>query len=379
MQSKKFVIMLLLLMVLSSCGQGPTEVPPGVTNTPAATDTPAPTATASPIPPTFTPEPTFTPTLVPTPALSFEVPTPKEGKGTIVVSVLNNKMQPEANISVLLSAEDQPIKDAISRYTDSAGYAVFKNVEPGKYWILVHLQTIRWYEQYLVSDAYYVEAGQTLNAYPLYTYEYDLKATSPAKNEGVTSLPTLKWNEYPGAAYYELNIALSSRSVNFPSKSIRVEGTEYTFEQPLVKCGYDWGVAAFDEEGHKIGSTPIGVTVSELRHSMGMSMHFFVENSDFSCDINLISPEYHAEVIGTDGVEFSWEPHPLAACYRIFLKSDEGEYISDDDITPYQIDGAHTSYKVDTIAKGVYTWRVDACNSTGETIATSGSIQFFVK
>jgi hypothetical protein len=361
------------LILLASCGEKPVTDSPAATSTLTPVDTPTATITPT-ITPTFTPEPTSTPTVIPTPTLSFEVPAPKEGKGTVVVPVFNEKGEPGANMSVLLAAKGQSADDAISGYTDKDGYVIFKNVEPGSYTVLLHISTVQYISaKYAISEEYSVEAGQTVVTYPQYAFKDNLEVISPKQyEEDVSPLPTFKWKEYPGTAYYEFSV-MSARDTSFFAEPIRVETTEYTFDHPLAECGYFWGVEAFNEGGHKIGSTQVQTFLSGLIPPH-MSMLFDVKNPDNSCYVNIVSPEDEANVVGTDGVEFSWEAHPLAAYYRLTIKDKDSKSFDE-----YEIKDGQTSYKVDAIPQGTYIWQVEACDDAGERIAASQIVTLIVK
>lgn len=140
-------IVLLLALVLLSSGCGPGQLfgpTPTISPTVTPTLTLTPTSTTTPTQ-THTPIPTRTST--PTPTFSIVIPNPNEGKGVIVGQLLRNG-EPASNIWIQLCGDffrygeygayvspcnGQKYKTA----TNSDGYYVFGNVQPGKYDALV--------------------------------------------------------------------------------------------------------------------------------------------------------------------------------------------------------------------------------------------------
>jgi hypothetical protein len=141
MKSKNIAIVLLLVLILlSACGQKPaaTEQPIAETDTPI----PLPTNTQTPTQ-TLEPTLTFTPSPSPTPTLPFKVPEPKEGKGTIVGRVLWGGIPFSEAIVKLDSVCDKDIcrKPKYSSGTNEYGYYMFSNVDPGKYVIVIYVSS----------------------------------------------------------------------------------------------------------------------------------------------------------------------------------------------------------------------------------------------
>jgi hypothetical protein len=91
--------------------------------------------------------------------------------------------------------------------------------------------------------------GQTVTIRDANVIKYDLKLTSPADDATVTSNPpTLTWEAYPGAAYYEVYVA---DAVMFDKSSV----TQYTISEPLAPGTYYWSIKACNAAGIDIAES----------------------------------------------------------------------------------------------------------------------------
>ena len=197
--SNLLVILLSISLAISACGPGQAF---GPTLTPTPTITPTSTSTSIPPTQTSSPTPTLTPTNTPTPTptLSFEIPTPREGRGTIVGRILNAG-QPVSDMEVHLCG----IFNAYIQYTadfgtspcggnrgsaniDSNGYYIFSDVLPGGYQaIVVDLPNNN-------EGAYYNNAGTDLvnvDAGQIVFFNTKDMAQKPYQENTVAATPTL--------------------------------------------------------------------------------------------------------------------------------------------------------------------------------------------
>jgi hypothetical protein len=408
MKAKNTIIMFLIVLVmLSACQQKPimTEQPMVEANT--STSLPAETRT-----PTLIPEPTstFTSAPSPTPTLPFEIPTPEEGKGTVVGLVLWGKY-PVRDVSVTICNNfDKGFCQGklYSGVTNEHGYYMFNNLDPDKYVITLNISSAN-IRLRINSDNspynYSVEAGKILAVEPRQIDKDNLIINSPGQEghpgvgRNIYGKLVFKWEVYPNttearitpetayfwlvpgtltpappdsklvpeAAYYELTLEYAD--AEFIADPVKVEGTEYKFDKPLPTCHYFWGVEAFDEAGNKISSTRLARknTATMLSH-LSTDFWYHSDVPDFSCVVTLESPKNNTEVYSAKGAEFSWKPNPMAAYYILKIKP-----IQEGNEEEFKVNDKQTNYKLDSIHKGIYSWSVEAYDDNDTLIATSRS------
>jgi len=175
-----------------------------------------------------------------------------------------------------------------------------------------------------------------------------------------TATPTLAWQPYPDAAYYELDLR--------PEKgrgilvSHRVDDNQITLETPLLTCKYTWKVEAFNTQGIKIAQT-------DGYHD------FSVTSQPISCYVEITAPLDGATVSGS-GLSLSWEPHPLAVSHKILM------WNATEPDTPKVLDFVEVrapSYAFsEVLPPARYVWSIHAYDEAGEEIAGSEVYDFSV-
>jgi hypothetical protein len=258
-----FLVLVFLTVLLSGCSPA---------STPPPTSVPL-TFTPSPIPPTSTPEPTATATPtntpIPTPTLPFEIPSPTTGKGTVIGLVLWNGEPVVKNMVNLCVGFDDNGDCYGKRYSttsNSQGYYIFEDVEPGEYVLRINMFSAGWYHVVDESDEpiYDIVKADEITIFdPLDIYKFDLKTTYPHGSGAVVVIetqPTLKWEEYPNADYYIVQLtsckSVTAEGVCKPDvESPKIEGgqTSFLVSPPLeVGSQYFWSVTAYNKSGTKI-------------------------------------------------------------------------------------------------------------------------------
>jgi hypothetical protein len=352
----------------SSATTAPTPVRPSP-EAPSVTSTSAPPPTSTSLPPTPTPIP-LTPTSVPPTSLPTPAaPPPASGMGNVVGRILWNA-QPVADTEVKLCQDVSMVGGCkgveYSTRTDATGVYLLTDVPPGEYGLVVHaLGADRWV--YVTAGLgisarkYTVAADQVLTVGDQSIYKFDLKLTGPTDKEQVeTGQPTLSWEPYSEASYYELY--LTSEKAGNVVNNYRVETNEVTLDKSLVDCKYTWSVEAFNAQGEKIAETD-------------GYFDFTVTGQPVSCYIPIIAPLDGVTVSGS-GLVLSWEAHPSAATYKILMWNDT------DPARPKVLDFVEvreTGYTFsETLAPARYVWSVTAYDATGQQAAGSLVYDFTV-
>lgn len=256
------IMSILIIFVMSACATAtavpPTETSIAETSTPEATspptDTPTPEATSTPTS-TATITPTHTPAGTPTQIPEFSPAA--EGMGNVVGLILWND-QPFTNTWVRLCEDfdswDGCVGNNPSTKSDQNGYFVFQDVAPGEYLVTADLFGTSWWQFYIDSQEsrmHKVSAGENLILDPWHIYKLDLGVISPKIEKSLSEeKPTFKWDAYPDAAYYEISVYNDKYEWILESK--RVDGNEFTPEEPMVSCKYWWYVEVFNTQGTKI-------------------------------------------------------------------------------------------------------------------------------
>ncbi|MFL6333688.1 MAG: carboxypeptidase-like regulatory domain-containing protein [Pyrinomonadaceae bacterium] len=108
----------------------------------------------------------------------------------------------------------------------------------------------------LSSAKYEVAADKTLFVRPTNLFKSDLKVLNPKAGSKVSAQGLeLKWQEYPGAAYYKLSLYPSEGSVTSPYIGQRVEATTFPAEKPLPKGEYRIQLEAYNDSDQKIAES----------------------------------------------------------------------------------------------------------------------------
>ena len=359
-------------LLLAACSPLPstaaTNGRPLLTATRPGLTLPSQSATA----PTETPIPAATNTPV------IVVATPLPGAANAAGRVLWNS-QPVTDIEVKLCdtyaaySSDGCAGTQSSTRTDEQGIYAFTNVPPGQYVVLVHsVDTGAWFSfrdldpnhgifapiDIDASPAQFdLTADQTLMLGDLSIYKFDLMQTSPPNGEYYQEHPTLTWDAYPGAAYYEVRF----NRKHFPDGSAeRVNGSTWTITGSLQNCEYGWQVEAFNLEGIKIAEFG------------GTSQSIQMSGQPSSCLTAMIHPLDQDLFAEGEAFELSWRANPPATYYDLYV------YGGSIGIELYGVRVDATTYALpEGLPAGEYTWRVSAYENE-RWIAQSDSHSFTV-
>lgn len=300
------------------------------------------------------------------PTPDIEVPDPQPGTGNVVGRILWNN-QPVVGTEVILCEEFgmfsgcQGINFSVN--TDQNGYYLFTDIPPGEYALAAHaIDRDRWI--YVVeglgftATKYLVQADDTLIISSKSIYKYDLVQNYPADGASVTDgQPTLTWEAYPGAAYYEVYLTPDRGHAIFVSE--KINDTQISPVEPLLNCEYTWQIEAFNTNGVKIAE-------------YDGYYHFTITGQQFSCEILLTFPQDGASVSGNN-LQLSWEEHPLASYYRVHIWDQDYVDILD------SVHSNEVNYIVSQVINpGIYTWYITAYNSSDDDIARSDFYEFTV-
>ena len=190
----------------------------------------------------------------PTPkSVATPSPTPGSGPGAVQGRIVWNG-QPFPNVTVKLCSdwhmfggckgtEYQAVSGPDGRYS-------IAGVNPGKYSLVTKLPE-QGNESMWLGRSVELQAGQTLALRDLPVVKDDLQLASPTDKAIVPTKPTLAWEAYPGAAYYQVYVSSSTTAktaVNFE----KATGTQYAIATALEPGEYLWGVYAYNAAGTKI-------------------------------------------------------------------------------------------------------------------------------
>jgi hypothetical protein len=306
----------------------------------------------------------------PTPALNLDIPQPQAGTGSIAGRLLWNG-EPVVGTEVKLCEKMGMFTGCegkqFTAVTDGNGIYLLANITPGEYALVFHaVERDSWVyitSSFIKAKKFPVEADKTLVLEDQHLYKYDLKQLSPAEKAQVSEAqPTLKWEAYPGAAYYEVYLAPEGALATILRVKHHTE-TEITPDQPLLACEYVWQIEAYNSQGVMIAKYD------------GYS-HFNVIDQPISCYVVITSPADKATV-GASGVKLTWEPHPLAAYYKLVVW--KGEVAGEAVVDYARIDGATSYTFTQALAPAEYIWAVYAYNAADDTVADSPLYHFYVK
>jgi hypothetical protein len=98
-----------------------------------------------------------------------------------------------------------------------------------------------------------VFAGQTVTIRDENIVKDDLKLISPINHATVTTTtPTLMWEAYPSAAYYEVYVVRNFAPYGTVVSFVKVTTLQYTFATPLAAGEYYWSIDAHNAAGKEI-------------------------------------------------------------------------------------------------------------------------------
>lgn len=298
----------------------------------------------------------------------YDGPSPAAGTGNVYGQVKWNGAG-VAGLDVALCADYSSFSGCNGReYKEKTavdGTFLFTSVEPGDYALSVRVfDTDDWLyvgSGVLSSYDFAVEAGGTVEVEPQHIFKLDITPVAPANQaEVVAGELTLSWEPYPDAAYYRIYLTPEEGDAIFIDD--RVDGTQIGARLLPLNCNYRWSLEAFNREDIKIAET--------LDAS-----HFSVQGADTSCHLQIQAPAAGAEIDG-NGVVLNWDPHPLAASYKLLLWNDtdpDRENVLD------FVSVVESSYAFDEpLAPARYVWTVTAYDEIGNEIAGSEVVNFTV-
>lgn len=193
---------------------------------------------------------------------------PLAGKANVQGKVFFDS-KPAAGITAKLCEKFNPYFGGCSgktytAKTDEAGEYLIKDVPPGIYeGLIVKVFDTPYYvfatSNYVNSAKYKVEADKTFFAPDTNIFKRDLKLQSPKAGAKISGDQIeVKWEAYPGAAYYKLDIFADTKTgavVNYDYINMRVDGLSYTLDKPLAPGTYTSKVEAYNANDAKIAES----------------------------------------------------------------------------------------------------------------------------
>lgn len=286
---------------------------------------------------------------------------PQPGMGSIIGRVLWND-QPVAATQVRLCSNESCTSPVATTQTDSRGWYIFANTQPGKYIVETHVidpDLDEWFTFFNPQNHFTVQmggpdpskfelaAGETLVIRDMNIYKFDLRLVSPVDKEKISQAnPALTWEAYPGAAYYGLRLGLQVQ----PLVGEKVIGNTYTITRALPDGTYAWSVEAFNADGNKIAE------IGHYRWSFEMT------GQATSSIVTMKNPQDKATVKMGEDIVFTWEG---GAPYFLLTVLDQSRKPVADELrvegTTYTFSGG--------LPAGDYTWQVQAYEN-GRQIST---------
>ncbi len=189
--------------------------------------------------------------------------TPESGKANVKGKVLfNGEPVPDIEVKVCQKFSrfmGQCSGDSFKTKTDASGEYLIANVTPGIYeGLLVKVFNTNSYvfavQGLGVSSAKYkFDADSTYFAPDTNLFKTDLKLSEPKSNASVAGADLkIKWEAYPGAAYYKLNLNPEEYDSDSTISGERVDGTEYAVTKALKPGKYSITLNAFNANDVKL-------------------------------------------------------------------------------------------------------------------------------
>ena len=281
---------------------------------------------------------------------------PEAGKGGVYGRIMWNG-QPIEGLEVKLCDEVKFIGGCTgAEYptkTGPDGVYVITNVPPGGYGLTYKAYDgDNWYfmtSGFLNARDFEVKAGEMVNVGDQNTVRTDVAITSPTEDERLSGVrrPTLEWQPYPEAAYYELTF----HSGRGGSLIHRLKLTEPKFEmnRDLQSCDYTFKVEVFNNQ-------QVQIAENDGWHN------FQIAGLPETCVMTATSPADGATV-KANAITLTWQPHPWAKVYKIHLykKGESATKILD------FVECTEPSYNVtQSVPPGTYEWVVYAYDEFGD-------------
>lgn len=364
-----FVFLAILVLVLSAC-----ELPFTITmkDQPNAVEAPGepqdqpvqqpqdqpveqPQAPAVNLPPTPTP-------------FVYSGPMPAAGTGGVFGRLLWNNA-PVSNIQVKLCDEIKYFGGCegaeYPATTDAYGVYAILNVPPGTYGLTYKaLDSDTWYyvtSGILNAKDFEIAADQMVDVGDHLTVRTDLVITSPAEDERLSGIarPTLKWEPYPEAAYYELTF--HGGRMGSIIHRMKLTETSFTLDRDLQTCDYSFDIEAFN------ASETVIAEYDGWRN-------FEIGGLPTSCILKLVSPADGASA-AANAITLTWEPHAWAGNYKLMMFTKDNR---DNKILDF-VETSGTSYLVtQAVTAGTYEWYVYAYDEFGDSLGFSDTFTLVV-
>lgn len=275
--------------------------------------------------------------------------------------------QPVTDVQVKLCEDIQFLGGCIGQQytstTDASGVYTFSEVIPMSYALVYHaLDTDTWVyvsTGFLSAQDFEVVPDEVADFGDFNIVRYDVRLVGPVEDSQQSEArPTLGWEAYPDAAYYEIYLTQSPGMAIFVSD--QVNQTSIVPGVDLLSCEYTWSIEVYNSAGIEIAETD-------------GYWHFEVTGQPYTCHVTGLFPADAATVNG-QGIVLSWDDHGLAAYYKIQLvNADDGTVILDN----VRVDG--NSYTIpQTLPPGAYDWYVAAYNQSDDYFALSGTYSLVV-
>ncbi|HLO28692.1 MAG TPA: hypothetical protein VK249_06140 [Anaerolineales bacterium] len=248
--------------------------------------------------------------------------------------------------------------------TDAYGVYTILNVPPGSYGLTYRaLDADTWYfvtSGILNAKDFEITAGQMVNVGDHHTVRLDVVILSPTKDERLSiARPTISWQPYPSAAYYELTLH-SDRGGSLIHR-MELTATSFTLDRDLQTCDYSFNLEVFNAQG-------IMIAENDGWH------RFKVAGLPQSCKMVALTPADGASV-PANKITLTWQPHDWAAVYKIHMvdASDSNKKILD------FVETNTTSYTVtQNVPAGQYEWVVYAYDEFGDGLGFTDRFTLYV-
>lgn len=302
----------------------------------------------------------------PTPFV-YSGPQPAAGTGNVYGRLLWNG-QPVVGATVRLCDEVEFMGGCqgleYSTTSDENGVYLFTDIDPITYALT--------YQDPVTQDWFYITSGllnaadfevsadQVLNAGDLNIVKYDMTLLEPADESQLSDpRPTLAWEAYAEAEYYEIVLSPQRGSSIFLFEEL----VETSIAPPvdLLNCNYGWYLKAYNSQGIQIAETE-GI------------WHFDMVDQPYSCNVTGLSPADGAAVKGED-IVLSWDAHELAVYYKVNMYNADDSSISVLDF----VRSESPSYTItQSVPAGEYTWVVYAHDQSDDFFAFSATYTLLV-
>jgi hypothetical protein len=191
---------------------------------------------------------------------------PEAGKANVQGKVFYNE-KPVAGVEVkLCTTFSQFVSgcggESFTTKTDANGEYLFANVTPKVYeGLLVRVFNSKMYvfatKGYGISSAKYkIEADKTFFAPETNLFKDDLKVQNPKeKAKADAKSLEIKWDAYPEAAYYKINMSPKDYNYDSSISGEKVEVTNYKVEKSLVNGEYSLKITAYNANDKKLADS----------------------------------------------------------------------------------------------------------------------------